>query len=194
MSLSRTSILVLVLLLAACGGLPGAPRPVRVYDLGSTPAPAPEAVPVATVQVLAPSWLRSSAMQYRLSYASVSERHGYLESRWAAPPTELLQGFLGRSLGGGGACKLELELDEFIQDYVAPGRSDGVLEARARLHSAGVTLARRSFSLRLPAPGADAPGGVAALGRGAEQLRSELSNWLGGLAQEARIQEACARP
>lgn len=185
-------VLALVLALGACGGLPGAPRPVRVHDLGAGAQPASQALPLASVQVLAPSWLRSTAMQYRLSYASASERHSYLESRWAASPPELIQDLLGRSLGGGGACKLELELDEFIQDYAETARSDAVLEARARLRAGGTTLARSSFSLRLPAPNADAAGGVAALARGTRQLGGELAAWLAGLAQEAPVRDACA--
>lgn len=191
--MSKKPALVMVLLLAGCAGVASAPRPANVYDLGPGQEPRVETGLVGTVQVLAPTWLRSSAMQYRLSYASATQRHSYLESRWAAPPAELILGVLSRSLGGAGACRLELELDEFIQDYGAADHSDGVIEARARLRSEGSTVAGRSFSLRLPATGKDAQAGVAALARGTRQLATELGTWVGELSQDARIREACAR-
>ena len=185
--------IVLALFLASCGGMARAPRPAEVYDLGTEQPARLDTGMVGTVQVLAPTWLRTTAMQYRLSYASLSQRHGYLESRWAAPPAELLLGSLNRSLGGAGGCRLEVELDEFIQDYSSASQSDGVIDARARLRGDGVLLASRSFALRLPAPGPDAQAGVAALGRGSRQLAAELGGWLGELGQDGKIRDACAR-
>jgi cholesterol transport system auxiliary component len=193
MRLRRQSVFVLTLMLAACRGLPSTPQPAQVYDLGPGHQPRLETGLEGTVQVLAPSWLRTSAMQYRLSYGSASQRHGYLESRWAAPPAELVLGQLSRSLGGPGGCKLEIEIDEFIQDYVSASQSDGVIEARARLRSDGIPLANRTFALRVPAASPNAEGGVAALARGTRQLASELENWLGQLSQDAKIREACVR-
>ena len=192
MSLNRASLAAVAVCLAACSSLPRAPRPTQLYDLGLAPQAVAEDSLVGAIQVAAPSWLRSSAMQYRLSYASASERHSYLESRWAAPPTELVHGLLTRSLGGTGACRLELDLDEFMQDHASPGHSDGVIEARARLRGEGGIVARRNFSLRLPAATPDAPGGVAALNRGARQLAGELASWLAELARELPIREGCA--
>jgi len=193
MSLRRTRILATVVLLAACGGLPHAPRPAQLYDLGPNQQAAAEGGLVAGVQVLAPSWLRSAAMQYRLSYASTSQRNAYVESRWAAPPAELIQALLSRSLAGGGACRLELELDEFIQDYPSAGHSDGVIEARARLRVDSAPTASQTFSLRVAVASADASGGVAALARGVRQLAGELDGWLGELGRDAGLREACAR-
>jgi cholesterol transport system auxiliary component len=148
------------------------------------------------VQVIAPAWLRSSAMQYRLAYQSASERHAYLESRWAAPPAELVYGLLSRTLSGAGGCRLEVDLDEFIHDFPAADRSDGVVEARARLRAPGHgrVVASRSFSLRLPAPSPDAAGGVAALGRGSGQLAGELGAWLAQLGADPRNHKACTLP
>lgn len=188
-------VLGMILLLSGCGGLGSASRQAHLYDLGLGQRVGPESGLVGAVQVLAPSWLRSGAMQYRLSYEFVSERHNYLESRWAAPPAELVQGVLGRALGGTGGCKLELELDEFIQDYSAVSNSDVVMEARAHLRAAqdGAVLASRAFSLRLPAASPDAPGGVAALVRGTRQLAAELGAWLGELGQDTKLKEACIR-
>lgn len=187
-----TSAFLLVLHLAGCAGLPRAPQPAESYDLGPGQAPRLGSAMVGAVQVQAPSWLRTGAMQYRLSYASANQRGSYLHSRWAAPPAELLAGLLNRSLTGAGRCRLELDLDEFIQDYAAADRGDGVIEARARLRGDGMLLADRSFSLRLPAPSPDAPGGVAALSRGSLQLTAEAGTWLTGLEGEARVRDACA--
>lgn len=181
----------MVLLVSACGGLPHAPAPVQLYDLGPDQQAVAEAGLIADVQVLAPSWLRSSAMQYRLSYASAVQRNAYAESRWAAPPAELMQGLLTRALAGGGACRLEVELDEFIQDYPSAGQSDGVIEARARLRVDSRIGASRAFSLRVPSASADAAGGVAALGRAVRQLAGELQTWVGDVARDGGIRGDC---
>lgn len=186
------SALLLALFLAGCAGVPRAPRPAEVYDLGPGRAASMESGLVGVVQIQAPSWLRSAAMQYRLSYVSANQRNSYLESRWAASPAELLLGLLNRSLKAAGRCRLEVDLDEFIQDYASASQSDGVIEARARLRGDGMLLSSRRFSLRLPAPSPDAQGGVAALTRGSLQLTAEMSGWLSGLEREARITDACA--
>lgn len=189
----RWRVFEAAIIVAACGSLPGAPRPAQVYDLGAAPVSHAETGLEGSVQVLAPSWLRSTAMQYRLSYADADQRNSYLESRWAAPPAELMLNVLSRSLGGAGPCRLELDLDEFIQDYSSAGRSDGLIEARGRLRGGGAVLASRMFSLRLPASSPDAQGGVAALGRGTRQLAGELELWLKDLSQDDRIRQTCVQ-
>jgi len=197
----RGWLLGTVLLVSGCGGLSKTPRPAHVYDLGLGQPVALEVGSggglVGAVQVVAPSWLRSGAMQYRLTHDSPGERHSYRDSRWAAPPAELVHGFLNRALGGEGGCRLEVEVDEFIQDFPSAGHSDGLIEARARLRVAqeGAVLASRSFSLRVPATRSDAPGGVAALGRGTRQLAAELGAWLAALSGSlgSKLHEVCAR-
>ena len=68
--------------------------------------------------------LNGPAMHYRLAYAEPLRRLTYAESRWAAPPAELLQAFLERRFfafpdadASGNGCRLELVIDEFEQRF-----------------------------------------------------------------------------
>jgi cholesterol transport system auxiliary component len=66
---------------------------------------------------------------YRLAYAEPLRRRSYAESRWAAPPAELLQAFLERRFvfpeadASGPGCRLQLVLDEFEQRFDDPQQS-----------------------------------------------------------------------
>lgn len=191
----RPVVLALALTLAGCGGLGSAPRQPHLYDLGLAPHPAEASPIVGAIQVTAPSWLRGSGMQYRLAEMAPGERRTYTESRWAAPPPELLGAVLTRSLAGAGHCRLEVELDEFLQRFPSAGQSEGLIEARARLRGLldGRVLASRPFSVAAPAASPDAPGGVAALTTASRQLAGELAAWLAGARQDLPVREACAR-
>lgn len=179
-------------LLAACGGGAKSVSNVAQYDLGAV-QPAPNNRIVAAlrgIDVFAVSWLDSSAMQYRLLYAANQRRQSYAESRWVAPPAELVgYGLRKRMLSGeaGGACRLRVDLDEFVQAFASAKSSRALIEARAQLiaPSGGEILARRSFSLSRPADSADAAGGAAALSAAVEAFAAELHDWLGGLDQSA---------
>lgn len=167
-------------LVTGCGGL-GAPGPaIHLYDLGAAPLVTPGQGSVGAVRVAAPSWLKSPALSYRLLYEAPGERRSYQYSRWVAPPPELLGSLLGRGLAGRGGCTLEVDVDEFIQVFPSPQQSEGVIEARARLrHSQdGALLAARAFSVRVPAPSADGPGGAAALAQGSRDLAGAIGTWL----------------
>lgn len=184
--------LLAVLLLAGCGTGAKSISSVAYYDLGAVKA-APNNRIVASlrsIDVFAVSWLDSSAMQYRLLYAANQRRQNYAESRWAAPPAELLGHALRkRMLSGeaGGACRLRVDLDEFAQFFDSANASRAVLEARVQLVSPGdgEILARRSFSLSRPAASADAGGGVAAMAGAVEAFATEMHDWLGGLDRAA---------
>ena len=55
-------------------------------------------MPLAGVDVQSASWLAGSDMQYRLAFAEPLQRRSYVESRWVAPPGELLEGVLAEHL------------------------------------------------------------------------------------------------
>jgi cholesterol transport system auxiliary component len=174
--------LAAALLLAAC-----VPNNVRqneaaVFDFGV--AAAGWAAPaLQRVDVAAPSWLGTTAMQYRLAYSDAARRRAYADSRWAAPPAELLeQALRRRAVAAGGAaalpCRLRLELDELVQTFDAPQASRLVLAARARLLCRGEQAqAARSFTVERPA-GSDAQGGVAAAAAAVEELGKQLAAWV----------------
>lgn len=173
-------------LLSACAGGPGPAEPVR-FDLGAVSNGTPWRMPLAAIDVQAASWLSATAMHYRLAYAEPLRRQSYNESRWAAPPGELLESFLkrrqGSADGGGPGCRLQLALDELEQRFEDARSSRTVIEARAVLLPArgGDMLARRSFSIQKPTTTTDARGGAAAASAAALALADELAAWTNGL-------------
>lgn len=164
---------MLAALLAGCATGP-APRPnVSRYDFGRIEAGAGG----ARIDVRAPSWLDSDAMQYRMS-REPARRQVFAESRWVASPAQLLASALRQQLGGTGNCHLHIDLDEFVQVFDDAGQSRVVLSLHATLQSARAeNLALRSFSLEQPA-GADARSGVAAFVQVEQRLAAGLSEWL----------------
>ncbi|NMF87574.1 ABC-type transport auxiliary lipoprotein family protein [Aromatoleum petrolei] len=176
------------LALGACGGLPQRSAVPAIYDLGVAEAasPAPAILP-SKIEVRAPSWLATSAMQYRLEYRQPAQRQMFSESRWAAPPAEMLQRRLLQALSApsstGGGCRLRLEIDEFTQAFDAPEASAAVINARAELlpPRGENAVARRTFAMREPAPSADARGGVTAFRRAGERLANEIGHWGDGI-------------
>jgi cholesterol transport system auxiliary component len=173
------------LLLAACGGNVRIGDPVR-YDFGRLEdAPAELSLPLAAVDVRAAPWLAGPAMHFRLAYAEPQRRQTYAESRWAAPPAELLAALLARRLlavqsAPATGCRLQLVVDELEQRFDDPRQSLAVLEAQAQLTPprGAEIVARRAFRVQRPAATADARGGAAATREAARALATELAGWL----------------
>lgn len=179
--------------LAGCAAGPQSAAKISYYDLAPLAAAPNNRIVAALggVEVVSPSWLDSPALQYRLAYQGDRARQKYAESRLVAPPAELVGHALRRRMLPGesaGACKLRIDLDEFVQVFDTADASRAVVEARVQLLAArgGELLARRSFSLSRPAAKADAKGGVAALAAAVEDLAAALHDWLGSLDQEAK--------
>jgi cholesterol transport system auxiliary component len=181
------------LVLAACGGS-AATKEVLRYDFGGFVASGSVAgsrIPVAAVDVQAASWLSGPDMHFRLGYAEPLQRRSYTESRWAAPPAELLEAFLkrrivfGQSESGGGGCRLQVALDELEQRFDDLRGSKLVLEVRAQLipvHGAEA-LSRKSFLIRKDVLAPDARGGASAARDAVLALADDLGAWLGELAR-----------
>jgi cholesterol transport system auxiliary component len=180
------TILIVALTLAACSA--GAVRQVDVsrYDLGPLALPLAADSGVAAVEVIAPSWLGSDGMEYRLAYADAGRRLEYAESRWAAPPAELLRQGLQRQLAGAGRCRLRLDLDEFVQVFDSPQAGRLVLESRATLFAGQEVVARKLVAVSPATPSADAKGGVAAAAAAVRTLGDELAAWLVAYAERCR--------
>lgn len=182
----RTVLLLSVLLLAGCAGNTRQTESAR-FDLGTVaPTWRPAGLAVVGAEVAAPSWLAGPALQYRLLHADPLRRQAYTESRWAAPPAELVERALNRQPGPAAGCRLRLDIDELIQVFDAPAASRVLLEVRGALVAprGEAILARRAFALVRPAPSADARGGVAAAAAALEGLAGELAGWLGETARE----------
>lgn len=185
-----------VLLALALGACAGNVRQQEraVFDLG--PAAIvwqADALPLQRVEVAAPSWLATSAIHYRLLYAEPERRLAYTESRWAAPPAELVERALNRQPAAhAGGCRLRIDIDEWVQVFDDPQRSRVVLELRAALLPArgDGALARKAFAAVQAAPSADARGGVKA---GADAVRVAAGDIGAWLAQTARAMPALAQ-
>lgn len=184
--MNRHTGMALVAVALLTSGCLGNLRPAAQaeYDFGPLPAIAPAAMtqtagPAGPVRigVTAPSWLAGTAMHYRLLHADPAQRHAYADSRWAAPPAELLRLQLQRRLAGAdfpAGCRLRLQLVEFEQVFTAPADSHVRLAARAM---SGPKL-QLGIDIEEAAPTPDARGGVAAAGRAVERLASQLTTWL----------------
>jgi len=182
-------LMPMVLLLSACFGGTGVRLAASTHDLSSvrTETDIGQAGMLHQIEVEAPSWLDTPAMQYRLSYADRTRREAYAASRWAAPPARLLEHKLRQRLLGGagsvpvqaGGCRLRVELDEFVQDFAKPESSQAILEARVVLLAprSDTLLAWQHFRVVQPA-GGDARSGVVALEAATRRFGDEIENWL----------------
>jgi cholesterol transport system auxiliary component len=183
---------LLLLCVAGCGPLvQRAPVPA-LHDLGSTREPLTVGVVLRDIEVTAPTWLDGSAMHYRLAYESATRRDVYAYSRWAAAPSEMLAVALKRMLAGDArpapACRLRVEIDEFIHQYDHPDSSRALVSGRASLIDAAGrrVLASFAFNFSEAAASADAPGGVAATVRAVDGLGARIAEWLDSPAVKDR--------
>lgn len=192
-----------VLLLAACVNNTARQSEVATYDLGTAAKmTGGQALLLRGIDVHAPSWLGTAAMQYRLAYGDSSRRQIYAESRWAATPAELLEVALRRRIATGDSdvaaagCRLRIDVDEFVQVFDAPDASRAVIEARVSLLAAksDQLLARRSLSFSRPAASADARGGVAAFSELTGDISRDVAFWLVKITRDTpALAERCGK-
>lgn len=195
------SLVLCALLLAGCstGGRNGTAAST-IYDFGMPP------VRIAgdgqwsrlAIDVKAPHWLDSPAIDYRLNYEDPLKLHEYSGSRWAGAPAQLIGQRLRQQLGVNGAlgntavdCLLRFELQEFSQVFDSAQGSRGVLHGSLGLFDARrQLLAGRRVAVERPASTPDARGGVGALVAASDELGIQIAAWLAELEQGGRLQ-AC---
>ncbi|KVR78645.1 ABC transporter [Burkholderia ubonensis] len=177
-------------LAAGCAGENAALSNVR-YDLGP-------AAPVATaghgpalkvLDVAAPDALDSDKFVYRLAYADAQRMAVYRDSRWTAPPAQLLTQRLRGALSSRGAVlegadgvrapTLRIDLSEFEQVFDGESQSHGAVTARATLTQDGKVLGQRTFVARAPSSTPDAAGGARALATASDDLVAQIAAWVG---------------
>ena len=203
-----------LLLLAGCSALPDKPARATLYDFGPGPAaPAPAANPptaalptLALAEIESNTRLDSTQILYRLGYADANELRPYGQSRWSLPPAQLLRQRLRDALSerrtvlgpeesatiaraeGKVPDTLRISLDEFSHYFESASSSAGLVRLRATLIR-GTTggdrvLGQRSFTVRRPAPSADAPGGVKALAAATDAAVAEVVQWVDQLPRQ----------
>jgi len=180
----RAFLTAAALSLTGCSLTPPAPT-VALYDFGPPPAPpAGTGTPLRIAAVVAPPWLDSAEIAYRLDFRDPHRREAYRDSRWVAPPAALLGARLRqRAAGGTGApATLFVQLDECAQVFSAPTQSRVVLRLRARLVAAGAAEVgpERAFAIERDAPTPDAQGAVRGLSQAADELIDRLLTWSSG--------------
>ena len=81
--------------------------------------------------------------------------------------------------------ELRAELDEFAHVFASPQASEGVVRLRVTVTAprarAQRLLGQRTFTVRQPAPTADAAGGVAALRAASDEAVRQIVAWVNGL-------------
>jgi cholesterol transport system auxiliary component len=206
----RRLICPLLLLLCACATHRA--LPVR-YDLDGIPDPMglqpPLNATIAIPPIASPSWLRTTALLYRLGYEAPAYPRAYAQSEWIAPPGELLTQRLRESIAAAnrGATlgqlddiskgyRLEVSLESFVQVFTSPDHSRCVAAFRATLLTGrDHVLAQRTFRTERVAPRPDAAGGVEGLVAASDANFGQILRWLGEtLASRAPVAASADTP
>ncbi len=194
--------------LSACSGLPTPPQEPTRYDLGATVVPAatnapaqPAAIVLADIQAPWQAEGSTTAMHYRLAYAQPHTLYAYSQASWSLPPELLVQerlrqwlGLFGRvvlsaeggrippTVQGQAAPVLQLALEDFHQVFDSADTSHALVRLRATVHSyhaGGDSLrGQQVFTVQVPTPTADAPGGAQALAVAIDRIGTQLNDWL----------------
>ena len=211
--MTRIRLLALVTFawLAGCSGFIDKPQCPVLFDLGPTspvaaqPTQMDPRVPLILPDIGASGALDCSAVLYRLGYSDDHQLRAYSQSRWSAPPPQLVRQRLREQLGRerpvltldesaaldrqnlGALYLLRLELEEFAQVFDSADRSRGVVRLRATLlattGSGDQLLGQRSIAVEGLAPTADASGGVRALTAATDAAAADIGQWLRQLRQ-----------
>ncbi|KLN56990.1 hypothetical protein VPARA_16980 [Variovorax paradoxus] len=198
----------LALLLAGCGALPDKPARTTLYDFGpglaasaaAANAPAAALPTLALAEIESNTRLDGTQILYRLGYADANELRPYGQSRWSLAPAQLLRQRLRDALAerrtvlgpeesatiaraeGKVPDTLRISLDEFSHYFESASSSVGLVRLRATLirGTAGGdrVLGQRTFTVRRPAPSADAPGGVKALAAATDAAVADIVQWV----------------
>lgn len=188
-----SAILTLALLVNGCAIGPPAREAVVSYDLGPQRVHA-QANPgiKATLMVsavVAPAWLDSTGIVYRLAYLDAARPQIYAQSRWVDSPAALLTqrvrsrfAAAGPVVGNGDGARadyaLRIEIEDFSQSFTAADRSQAAIRMRVTLVNLSnrALLAQRTFSMEQPAA-PDAEGAARALAQATDAVIESLLEW-----------------
>jgi ABC-type uncharacterized transport system auxiliary subunit len=188
----RRGVLLLGLILPGFilqGCAPPVTRDIMIFAL----APAKPAQSLSVSVLLAPigaapAYLGKDLL-YRLGYAD-NQLHPYSNSRWGAPPIDMLASVLRQAAGGNllmldqsqqlARCTLRIELTTFEQVFTDAQNS----HAELGLHFSLIQLRNQrelgssKLHFDIPAQTADAQGGAIALEKASHQAASQITEWL----------------
>jgi cholesterol transport system auxiliary component len=188
-----------------------APRPpVALYDFGSlqqgNPTTEARIAHVIVVQdPIAPSWLDSLDIHYRLGYDDPARLRRYASSRWALSPVQLvgtlLRARLGEATERGAVVRdygldsdywVRVELEEFNQvfDTEQTGRARVRLRLALNERRGRRLLAQRTFDAEAACPSPNAQGAVAGLRVASERVVADVVDWIAKEVSETAIDAA----
>ena len=176
-----------------------------MYDFGSLQTETPEVQSriseVIVVQdPIAPLWLDSRDMYYRLAYDEPARLRRYAASRWAHSPVQLVGGLLRTRMGEaterGAAIRdyglesdywVRVELEEFSQffDTEQTGRALVRLKVALSERRNRRLLAQRTFGAEAPCPMPNAQGGVVGLHVASDRVVAAVVDWVAQVIGEA---------
>lgn len=176
-----------VLTASACAPL--LPDPVAgptLFDLGPLPAEESRPAIAAAVRldrVRAPSWLDSTAMNYRLLHEQPAALHRYADHAWIAPPAELIRMRLEHLLTVDGSRaddrRLELELLTFEQLFHSADSAEVEIRLRARLLRRGSEGGSIERSFRVASPvSPSVRGAIEGLPAVTDEALEQVLRWL----------------
>ena len=197
-----------VMLLAFCAACSVGPTNTdapALYDLGAPRSYVSGQTRIAASLLVhnfvAPAWLDTQGIVYRLGYQDPARQQIYAGSRWVAPPavllTQRLRGRLAAASDGGvigvadsarADYALRVELEDFSQLFDTAAGSRAVLVARVSMVSVArrALLAQESFFIERPAATPNAQGGAHALAAAADELIEAITTWSAAQAAKAR--------
>lgn len=186
------SLAAVILVSGGCSVSSQKVHTTATYDLGVAPPASARPIPASLMiaDIEAPQWLQGRAILYRLAYQNDKQLQPYANSKWVAPPTELLSLRLRQYFASSQTSSpedrtrnnfmLRIELETFEQVFASPSSSQGVLRARATLIDTADrrSIAQKTFALEQASTTPDATGGVAALSAAGEQLIEAVHGWV----------------
>lgn len=195
--MKKTSCALLVVgFLGGCVLAPQPKPPATVYDFGLqhiTENPPRINASLLVQDIVAPSWLDSPNIIYRLAYADDARPQSYANSRWAAAPAALLSQRLRQRIAafnekgvitGEDEARAEyllrVELQEFSQIFYSEQTNRAVIQVRASLIRLPerTLLVQQSLTVEHEAPSPNAEGAVKALTNASDDLIDKLLDWL----------------
>jgi cholesterol transport system auxiliary component len=88
---------------------------------------------------------------------------------------------LSASDGATNVPVLRIAADDFTQVFTSSGQSIAQISVRASMLNGRTLVAQKTFTKQMPAPTADASGGVRALADTCDAIIIDMMNWLAGL-------------
>ena len=137
------------------------------------------------IRVDAPTWLWDNRIRYRLLYSSPTQVGFYALDLWIASPPELFEQFLISSGKIQNYYALIIRLQDFEQQFDAPGRARVVLRFSVEAHSDNnKKIGTQEFYLERPSTTPNAAGAVSGFADLNRQATDSIQVWLAGLSDK----------